>query len=285
MLIQTTQKLFLLAMLAGLTTLQVACNNTNTAQPNTAQPNTAPTETTKSETTKSETTKSTTTDAAQDQNIIDAHIAAVGGSTAIKKIKTITKSWAVSTTAPTGNGNGTSNEMFDLVAERGRIDLDLGVYKESKGWSGQKGWKQSTFETLRDLTADELGLDKIAGPISLIFTIKDIFGSVAFLPPTKAKFNGQDCVKVKIVESPLELYVNGKTKLLEGIEVPSLMKLTFSNYQESNGVQVAHNTKVEITALNTTVLSELKKFTVNEKLDEVKFSKPANKNAAPKGDF
>ena len=210
------------------------------------------------------------------QNIIAEHIEAVGGAPAIKQIKTIRKFSSVMTTAPTGNTTGTTEEMFDLIADSGWVGLDLGLYQESKGWIGQEGWKKTSFERVRDLTAEELPLDKIGMPVSIIFTLKDTFGSAAFLPPTKYKFNDQDCVKVEIVESPLALYVNEKTKLIEGIEVPNLMRITLSNYKEVNGVQVPYHTKVEIFVVNTTVTSDLKKVEFNGKLDANKFSKPDN---------
>ena len=210
------------------------------------------------------------------QNIIAEHIEAVGGAQAIQKIKTIRKFYSVTTSAPTGNANGTAEEMFDLIADRGWLYLDLGLYKESKGWTGQVGWKKSSFEPLRDLTAEELAADKIGMPVSIIFSLKDTFGSAAFLPPTKSKFNGQNCVKVKIVGSPLALYVNEKTKLIAGMEIPNLMRITLSNYKEVNGVQVPYHTNVEIFVVNTTVTSDLKKVEFNGKLDANKFSNPDN---------
>jgi hypothetical protein len=244
----------------------VGCNNTQSPSiesPNTESPNT-----------ESPNTKSPT--ATNIQNIIAEHIEAVGGAPAIKQIKTIRKFSSVMTTAPTGNATGTTEEMFDLIADSGWVGLDLGLYQESKGWIGQEGWKKTSFERVRDLTAEELPLDKIGMPVSIIFTLKDTFGSAAFLPPTKYKFNDQDCVKVEIVESPLALYVNEKTKLIEGIEVPNLMRITLSNYKEVNGVQVPYHTKVEIFVVNTTVTSDLKKVEFNGKLDANNFSKPDN---------
>jgi hypothetical protein len=70
--------------------------------------------------------------------------------------------------------------------------------------------------------------------------------------------------------------VNEKTKLIEGMEVPNLMRITLSNYKQVNGVQVPYQTKVEIFVVNTTVTSELKKVEFNGKLDPDKFSKPNN---------
>ena len=210
------------------------------------------------------------------QNIIAEHIEAVGGTSAIQEIKTIRKFYSVSSTAPTGNATGTAEDMFDLIADRGRIDLDLGLYKESKGWTGQQGWKTSSFEPLRDLTEEELPIEKIGSHVSIIFTLKDTFGSAAFLPATKSKFNDHDCVKVEIVGSPLALYVNQKTKLIEGMEIPNLLKITLTNYKKVNGVQIPYKTKAEIFGANSTFTSDLKKVEFNEQFDVDKFTKPAN---------
>ena len=179
-------------------------------------------------------------------------------------------------TAPTGNASGTTESMFDLITDRGRVDLDLGVYRESKGWTGQAGWKQSSVEPLRDITVDELAIDKVAMPVSLIFTLHKVLGTPRFLPPVKSTFNDQDCIKVNVIGIGFDIYVNEKTKLIEGMVVPDFLRITSTNYQEVNGVQVAHTSKVEILVTNSTFTAELKKVEFNVKLDAVKFLKPEN---------
>ena len=210
------------------------------------------------------------------QNIIAEHIEAVGGASAIQEIKTIRKFHSIISTAPTGNANGTFMETFDVIADRGRIDTDLGVFQESKGWTGQQGWKKNSFEPLRDLTGEELSIEKIVMPVSIIFTLKDTFGNAAFLPATKSKFNDHVCVKIEIVGSPLALYVNQKTRLIEGMEIPNLLRITLSNYKKVNGVQIPYKTKAEIFGANSTFTSDLKKVEFNEQFDVDKFTKPAN---------
>jgi len=259
----------------------VGCNSTES--PSTESPSTESTSTestsTESTSTESTSTESPSTESSETiniQNIIADHIEAVGGASAIQEIKTIRKFHSVISTAPTGNATGTIEDMFDLVADRGRVDVDLGLYRESKGWTGQQGWKTSSFEPLRDLTAEELPIEKIGVPVSIIFSLKDTFGSAAFLPATKSKFNDQDCVKVEIVGSPLTLYVNEKTKLIEGMEIPNLLRITLSNYKKVNGVQIPYKTKAEIFAANSTFTCDLKKVEFNGKFDTDNFSKPDN---------
>jgi len=265
-----------LAILFAVAVFMIGCTNTespNTESPNTESPNTE-SPNTESPNTESPNTESPTT--SNIENIIDEHIEAVGGASAIQKIKTIRKFNTTTSFAPTGNDTGTVESMFDLIADRGRIDLDMGLYKESKGWIGQKGWKLSSFEPLRDLTAEELPIEKIAAPVSIIFTLKDQLGRSVFLPPVASQFDGQDCIKVKIVGSPLELYVNNKTKLVAGIEIPHLMKITLSNYKKVSGVQISYKSKVEIFVANSTFTSELKKIEFNGKINADEFSKPDN---------
>jgi len=234
---------------------------------------------TESPSTESPSTEAPSTDSSDTiniQNIIAEHIEAVGGASAIQEIKTIRKFHSIISTAPTGNATGTFMETFDVIADRGRIDTDLDVFQESKGWTGQQGWKKNSFEPLRDLTAEELPIEKIGAPVSIIFTLKDTFGSAAFLPATKSKFNDHDCVKVEIVGSPLALYVNQKTKLIEGMEIPNLLRITLSNYKKVNGVQTPYKTKVEIFGANSTFMCDLKKVEFNGKFDADTFTKPAN---------
>ncbi|MDE0818749.1 MAG: hypothetical protein OSA92_13880 [Pirellulaceae bacterium] len=255
----------------------------NTEAPNTEAPNTEAPNTEASNTEASNTEASNTEAPGTEapgtlniQDIITEHIEAVGGAKAIRKIQTVRKFHAVNTTAPTGNATGTVMDTFDLIADRGRVDMDLGVFQESKGWTGQQGWKKNSFEPLRDITAEELPIEKMGVNVSPIFTLNQAFGSAAFLPATKSKFNDHDCVKVEIVDSPLALYLNEKTKLIEGMVIPNLIRITFSNYKLVTGVQVPFRNKVEIFPTSTTITTELKRVEFNGELDADIFTKPAN---------
>jgi hypothetical protein len=274
-----------LSKIFAVAVLMVGCNAEapNAEAPNTEAPNTEAlnTETPNTETPNTETPNTEALNAEAPgtlniQDIITEHIEAVGGAKAIRTIQTVRKFHAVNTTAPTGNATGTTMDTFDLIADRGRVDTDLGVFQESKGWTGQQGWKKNSFEPLRDLTAEELPIEKIGANVSIIFALKEAYGSAAFLPATKSKFNDHDCVKVEIVDSPLALYLNEKTKLIEGMVIPNLIRFTFSNYKLVTGVQVPFRNKVEIFPTSTTVTAELKRVEFNGELDADIFTKPAN---------
>ncbi|MEE2641255.1 MAG: hypothetical protein VX768_11560 [Planctomycetota bacterium] len=208
------------------------------------------------------------------KNLIDAHIEATGGAATIKKIRSYRRSSSVRTTAPTGNSSGTIVEAYDLAGDQGRVDLTVVGFEESKGWQKQKGWRKNTFQPLRDSNDIELSLDKIAMPISILFSIKEIFGNAAFKPPSPGEFNGKECHKVNIVNNPMEVFLNSRTKLIEGIFIPGFLRISFSEYTEKEGVQIPYQSRVEVLTSKSSFSSRLEKIEFNLKLDGARFSKP-----------
>jgi hypothetical protein len=263
-------KLALVVILGASTSFFAACNNQGSGG-------------SQSDGSQSETSEST--EQANYENIVDEHIEAAGGLAALKKIKTIRKTSSVASKAATGNASGTTKEWYDLVADKGRITTDLGVYKESKGWVGQQGWRQNMLEPVRDTTAEELAVEKIGMAVSLIFTVKEAFGNAAFVTPSKATFNNRNCVLVKFVGSPVEVYLNGETKLIEGIVIPDFMSITYSDYRKIEGVQVAHKNKVDIIVMATKVTAQIEEIEFNIKLDAAEFSKPGSQKTVLDRDF
>ena len=58
------------------------------------------------------------------EEVIETHLAAVGGVDALKKVKKYTRVSAITVEDSTGESNGTFHEAFDLVNDRSRVDLD-----------------------------------------------------------------------------------------------------------------------------------------------------------------
>ncbi|MFL2871066.1 MAG: hypothetical protein ACJZ8O_09995 [Pirellulaceae bacterium] len=218
----------------------------------------------------------TTEKAPTKEEIVEAHLKAMGGVDVLKTIQTVVKVSAMQTQDVTGSAEGKVTETFDLVADLGRIDLDLGTYQESKGWRKQQGWKQTSAEPLRALTAEELALDKIGMPISAVYSVFDAFGIDAFLPPSRARLNGQDCIKLNFMGSPMDIIINDQTKLIQAFQIADFMRITFSDYRDVQGVMMAYKTKVEIKPSNQTLIIEVESIEINSKLDAAKLEKPGN---------
>ena len=206
--------------------------------------------------------------------IIDAHIKAVGGLDAIKKVKSIVKVSQVISKSAAGESSGTTTEVFDLVGERGRVDLDLQDFKEAKGWRGQQGWRVSTAAPLRASTLDEVGVDKITVPISIVQAISGAFGTEAFRSVENVQFDGKPCIKMTIINNPLIVYLDAATKLIAGFEIEQFMVIYLGDYKEVEGVQMAHYSKADITVLQTSFISNVKQVNVNVEITDEQLAKP-----------
>ena len=206
--------------------------------------------------------------------IIDAHIKAVGGLDAIKKVKSIVKVSQVISKSAAGESSGTTTEVFDLVGERGRVDLDLQDFKEAKGWRGQQGGRVSTAAPLRASTLDEVGVDKITVPISIVQAISGAFGTEAFRSVENVQFDGKPCIKMTIINNPLIVYLDAATKLIAGFEIEQFMVLYLGDYREVQGVQMAYYSKADITVLQTSFVSNVKQVNLNVEITDEQLAKP-----------
>ena len=222
---------------------------------------------------------STSKKAPSKEEIVEAHLDAMGGADAIKKIESIVRVSTMESQSLTGPASGTVTEVFDFVADQARIDLEFGVYSESKGWRKQQGWKKTSDVPLRALSAEELAYERIGMPISLVYTVFDLFGIDAFLPPVRARLNDQDCIKLNFVGSELDVVINDQTKLIQAFQIPDFMRITFSDYREIEGVMMAYKTKIEIKPGNQTLVIQLESVEVNSKLDAARLEKPGSEDS------
>ncbi len=206
--------------------------------------------------------------------IIDAHIKAVGGLEAIKKVESIVRVSEVISKSAAGESAGTTTEVFDLVGERGRVDLDLQDFKEAKGWRGQQGWRVNTAAPLRASTLDEVGVDKITVPVSIVQAISGAFGTEAFRSVENVQFDGKPCIKMTIINNPLIVYLDAATKLIAGFEIEQFMVLYLGDYREVQGVQMAHYSKADITVLQTSFVSNVKQVNFNVEITDEQLAKP-----------
>ena len=200
--------------------------------------------------------------------IIDAHIKAVGGLEAIKKIKSIVRVSDVISKSAAGEAIGTTTEVFDLAGDRGRVDLDLKDFKEAQGW------RVNTAAPLRASTPDEGGGDKITPPVSIVQAISGAFGTEAFRSVENVQFDGKPCIKMTIINNPLIVYLDAATKLIAGFEIEQFMVLYLGDYREVQGVQMAYYSKADITVLQTSFVSNVKQVNVNVEIADEQLAKP-----------
>jgi hypothetical protein len=206
-------------------------------------------------------------------HIVDEHIKAVGGADALAKVKTLERSGTVALTGPFGAFQGSISEEYDIAGSKGHRVMDLAIFVIESAFTGDEGWQDGPPEGLRDMSKEELGLAKMNGSASLVASIKSEFGMAAFNEPADEKFNEKDCVKLTVKESPLELYINKETKLLEGIVV-DVVTITLEDYKEFDGIQLAQKSTMNVSAQDITIVTEYEETKLNSELDESVFAKP-----------
>lgn len=206
-------------------------------------------------------------------NIVDEHIKAVGGADALAKVKTLERTGTVALTGPFGAFEGSISEEYDIAGPKGHRVMDLAIFVIESAFTGDEGWQDGPPQGLRDMSEEELGMAKINGSASLVANIKSEFGMAAFNEPADEKFNEKDCVKLTVKESPLELYINKETKLLEGIVV-DVVTITMEDYKEFDGIQLAQKSTMNVSEQDITIVTEYEETKLNGELDESVFAKP-----------
>jgi Ca2+-binding EF-hand superfamily protein len=217
------------------------------------------------------------------ENIIDAHIKAVGGTNAIAEIKTIHRTGTLSGEGNFGPISGAVEEIFDLSKDRGYTSMELTGYSRKTGWSGKSGWVSDTQAGVSDMPAEELAYAKhYAGP-SPLAAIHAKQGAGALKIGGEKEFNGKEYAVVTVEGSPIEFYVNQKTKLLDGMSIPGNLEMTFENHKAVNGVQFARKSTMKIDAQKLTMIYEYKTTEINGEIDATKFKRPSDRSAPTPG--
>ena len=216
----------------------------------------------------------TFTGVASAENIIDEHIKAVGGADNLAKIKTLHKAGKVSLQGPFGQFEGSMEESYDIAGNKGHRLMDLAIFVIESAWTGEEGWQDGPPEGLRDMREDELGMAKMNAAASLVANVKDQFGMAAFKEPKDATFNEKECTEIEIVDSPLTVYVNKETKLMEGLKANDQVEITFDDYKAVDGVQFAHKMTTVVSEQDIEIVNEFEKIEPNAEIDESLFAKP-----------
>lgn len=207
-------------------------------------------------------------------HIIDEHIKAMGGTDNIAKVKSIERSGNVSLTGPFGAFQGSMETTLDVEGKRGHQVMDLAIFRIESAWTGDEGWQDGPPNGLRDMTEEEISRTKMNGSACIAASIKEEYGMAAFNEPTDEKFNEKDCAKVTVKESPLELYINKETKLLEGIGIKDTLTVTMEDYKAIDGVQFPGKATTRVAQPEITIVNEFEETKLNGELDDAIFAKP-----------
>ena len=212
--------------------------------------------------------------AAHAEDIVEAHVKALGGSEAIAAVRTVRRMGTVS-----GDVNGApfagTMEEIRLSASEGYQAFELTGYSRMTAWNGDAGWVSDTAAGIVDMSTQQATQARFSGPLSLLAAMQVGGNAGALTVAGEKSVNGVPCTVVKIATAPgWEFCVNTQTKLLEGVSGPDGSLLTFADYAVTNGVQFPGKSTTKLPAQNLSVVVQFTATEVNGEVDAAKLKKP-----------
>lgn len=206
-------------------------------------------------------------DASLDE-IIEAHVKAVGGKEAISKVDNVERKAKVTLEGAFGSMSGESEEISDIKGKRYYNNLDLGQYKKTQAMSGDSGWVKGT-EGDGEMSAQDIAFAQMSLGVSPLLSAYETARGLLKVKGTE-KFGDNDC-HVVAVGSDIEYFVGTKSSLLEGLKISGLGTMVMSNYKEFDGVQFPVKQSMNIEAQRVKVNYRFRSTNINVEVDDSLF--------------
>ena len=215
--------------------------------------------------------------------IVDAHIKAIGGADAAAKIKSLQRSGEAAMSGVTGEMSGTY-ELVVVPGKKAYQNMDLGAFGTKTGYNGEVGWDDNAMRGLRELEGEELGrIQNLASLDPLLDYRQSPSGTLEKRDDETVGDQEQYVLELAAeVGPPISLYIDKKTYLLTQVSLetnnPQMgpMKIVFgsADYEEFNGLMLATQSTIDIGDGMITFEYTFSETTVNGKVDESIFEMP-----------
>jgi zinc protease len=220
--------------------------------------------------------------------IIEKHLAALGGRTALNNLKSRSTKGTIAVSTPVGDLMGTI-ETLNQAPNKSRsliqVDLSnlgLGQVVQDQRFDGTTGYVIDTMQGNRDITGDQLELMKIARFPTPLLDYKAMGSTVELSGKEKVGARDAYVLMIKPKAGPaIRLYIDAENylpiKTIVKVMVPQLggeveQTTENSDFKEINGVKVPFRVKTESSV--QTVLVTLTQVEHNTQIDQSLFSKP-----------
>ena len=217
-----------------------------------------------------------------DDDVIDAHIKALGGAEAVAKVKTIQRSGTAKLEGDFGQFEGSHAAAY-VVGKKAYTKLDFDLFVEQNGWNGESGWKLSSQGGLTEVVGDDLEGLKMQAAVSPIVAIAKQYGRVALKDLGERELDDKKYLGIGIVDSMVVFYLDPQTKLIAAMTVApddaaaggeATVKVSYDDYQEHGGVKVPDTVVIEIADGAFTIEMAYDETTINDPVDETLFESP-----------
>lgn len=218
------------------------------------------------------------------EDLLNANIEAMGGQAAIDAVTSIQRTGSVFVDGQFGVMEG-SYKRASIIGKKAYNMRDLGVFVQSMGFDGEKGWKDDAMMGIVDLEGAELQ------QIQADLVLSPLIGIVASGETAKlsvgadADVDGTACKVLELAreegEGPIRFYLDAATNQLIRMQLdsdnpqfgPVTITVNYGDYADHGGVKIPNTEKVtlgEFIMLETTYTETV----INGEIDETIFDKP-----------
>lgn len=220
--------------------------------------------------------------AASLEEVLAAHVEAVGGADAINAIKSISRTGEVFMDGQFGIMEGTS-ELVMIPGLKVYTNMDLGVFARAEAYDGEIGWRDDTMNGIQDVEGDDLNTIKNQRYFSRLAEMAVAGDTEKLSLAADETIDGKDFYVIEMADekAPAKLYIDKATNLAARMTVstenpqfgPVEIIIEQSEYEVHNGVQLAGFNKMILGELFTleTTFTETE---INGEIDESIFEKP-----------
>jgi hypothetical protein len=215
------------------------------------------------------------------EQLMAAHVEALGGEEALKEVKTIVRSGDAYIEGDYLEAEGSADQSV-VVGKKIHRQLKLDGGGETNVWDGEKGWKDSSDEGLSDVEGKDLTLLEAEANISTLLALWEADGAEGLKMLPDEKLDGELHMVVKSASVGSKLYVHKTTHLLSAATLtednPDFgeleIRVSYEDYAEHDGVKLPDAIITDIAEGAFIIGLEFTETKVNAEIDEGLFKKP-----------
>ncbi len=202
------------------------------------------------------------------EEIVAAHVDALGGKGAIAKVDNIKSRSKVTIKSGFGDMSGTAEEIIDIKGKRRYVNHELSQFKKTEAMVGDAGWTKGT-EGDRDMTTDEIAIAKLSLNVSpVVSAYRQVKNAVEL--QGNAEFGGMKCHVIS-VGPEVQYFIGKESSLLVGMEIAGVGVVTLKDYEKVNGVMFPAARTIEIEAQGITIDYKMRYTKINVEIDDELF--------------
>jgi len=209
--------------------------------------------------------------------IIDKHIAALGGADKIAAVKTMNVEQSMSIM-----GNEMTSKSTYVVGKSMRSDISVMGSNITTVFDDDKGWMINPMQggtTATDMPAEAM---KAAHSSTQPQMIPLAYVKEDHYPVTlvgKEQFNGKEAFNLKVdrPEGAFNYFVDATTYQLVGMKGTTPqgeISATYSDYQTINGLTIPYGSEINTPMAPAPITGKITKLTINGPVDDTIFDKP-----------